>query len=150
MNPHRIAAGGIILKDDAILLVRYGTTGGGSYLVGPGGALDSGENAPQAIIRETMEETGVLVRPRRVLWIEDLQCTRFKMCKTWMLCEIVSGEVKPTDGARAEGITEVGWFRKDQLGTEMVFPPPLMEHDWSEFRSDRWQTRCLPSRIARF
>jgi 8-oxo-dGTP diphosphatase len=150
VNPHRIAAGGIILKDDAILLVRYGTTGGCSYLVGPGGALDSGENAVQAIIRETMEETGVMVRPRRVLWIEDLQCSRFKMCKTWMLCDIVSGDVMPTDGARAEGITEVGWFKKGQLENEVVYPPPIMQHDWDEFRSDHWEARCLPSRIANF
>jgi len=150
MNPHRIAAGGIILKDDAILLVRYGATGGGSYLVGPGGALDLRENAVQAIVRETMEETGVTVRPRRLLWIEDLQCPRFKMCKIWMLCDIVSGDVRPTDGARAEGITEVGWFKKDQLEDEVVYPPPIMQHDWDEFRSDHWQARCLPSRIASF
>jgi 8-oxo-dGTP diphosphatase len=150
MHPHRIAAGGIVLKEDAILLVRYGTAGGGSYLVGPGGALDSGENAVQAIIREAMEETGVLVRPHRVLWIEDLQCSRFKMCKIWMLCEVVSGDVRPTDGARAEGITEAGWFKKGQLEAEVVYPPPLMHHDWDEFRSDRWEVQCLPSRVASF
>ena len=150
MDPHRIAAGGIILKDDAILLVRYSTTSGGSYLVGPGGALGSGENAVQAIIRETMEETGVMVRPRRVLWIEDLQCSRFKMCKIWVLCDVVSGDVIPTDGARAEGITEVGWFKKGQLEHEVVYPPPVMQHEWEEFRSDHWEAQCLPSRIASF
>ncbi len=150
MNPHRIAAGGIILKDDAILLVRYAAAGGGSYLVGPGGALDSEENAVQAIMREVMEETGVLVRPRRVLWIEDLQCSRFKMCKTWMLCDVVSGDVMPTEGARAEGIAEAGWFKRDQLGSEVVYPPPLMQHDWDEFRSDNWEAQCLPSRVANF
>jgi 8-oxo-dGTP pyrophosphatase MutT (NUDIX family) len=139
-----------VLKEDAILLVRYGATGGGSYLVGPGGALDSGENAVQAIIRETMEETGVLVRPHRVLWIEDLQCSRFKMCKIWMLCEVVSGDVMPTDGARVEGITEAGWFRKDQLEEEVVYPPPIMQHDWDAFRSENWEAQCLPSRIASF
>ena len=150
MDPHRIAAGGIVLKDDAILLVRYGTTGGGSYLVGPGGALDSGENAVQAIIRETREETGVMVRPRRVLWIEDLQCSRFKMCKIWMLCDAVSGDIMPTDAARAEGISEVGWFNKGQLENEVVYPPPIMQYDWDEFRSDHWEAQCLPSRIASF
>jgi len=148
MSPYRIAAGGIILKDDAILLVRYRTTGGGSYLVGPGGALDSGENAVQAIIRETMEETGVVVRPRKVLWIEDLEGRHFKMCKTWMLCDVVSGDVVPTEGARAEGITEAAWFRKGQLENEVVYPPPIMQYDWDEFRSDRWQAQCLPLRTA--
>jgi ADP-ribose pyrophosphatase YjhB (NUDIX family) len=150
MNPHRIAAGGITLKDDAILLVRYGTTGGDSYLVGPGGALDPGENAVQAIIRETMEETGVMVRPCRVLWIEDLQCSRFKMCKIWMLCDVVSGDVMPTDGAKREGITQVGWFKKSQLEDKVVYPPPIMQHGWDEFRSDHWEAQCLPSRIASF
>lgn len=150
MKPHRIAAGGIILKDNAILLVRYRNTGGDSYLVGPGGALYWGENAAQAIIRETMEETGVMVQPRRVLWIEDLQCSLFKMCKIWMLCVIVNGEVRPTNGARAEGIIEAGWFKKGQLENELVYPPPLMQHDWDEFRSDHWEAQCLPSRVAKF
>ena len=150
MNPHRIAAGGIVLKDDAVLLVRYGATGSGSYLVAPGGALDSRENAVQAIIRETLEETGVLVRPGRLLWVEDLQCSRFKMCKIWMLCDFVSGEVMPTDGARVEGITEAGWFTKDRLRHEVVYPPPIMRHDWGEFGSDKWRAECLPSRVASF
>ena len=150
MKAHRIAAGGIVLKDDAILLVRYSRTDGSSYLVGPGGALESHENAVEAVIRETMEETGITVRPHRVLWIEDLQCSRFKMCKTWILCDVVSGVVLPTDGARAEGITETGWFKRSQLANEIVFPPPVMQHDWSEFGSGRWEARCLPCRVASF
>jgi 8-oxo-dGTP diphosphatase len=150
MNPHRIAAGGIVLKDDSMLLVRYGTTDGGSYLVGPGGALDEGETAVEAIIRETMEETGVMVRPHRVLWIEDLQCSRFKMCKIWMLCDVVWGDAIPTEGARAEGITEAGWYKKGQLQNEIVYPTPVMQHDWDDFGSDHWETECLPSQIASF
>jgi 8-oxo-dGTP pyrophosphatase MutT (NUDIX family) len=148
MIPHRIAGGAIVLRADAVLLVRYRAPGGGSFLVGPGGGLDAGENAVQAIIRETMEETGVLVRPRRVLWIEDLMWSRLKMCKIWMLCDVVSGDVMPTDGARAEGIIEARWFTKSQLVGEVVFPSPLMQHDWAEFRSDHWEAQCLPSRIA--
>jgi len=150
MKPHRIAAGGIILKDDAILLVRYRATDNGSYLVGPGGALDWGENAAQAIIRETMEETGVMVQPRKVLWIEDLQCSHFKMCKIWMLCDFVNGEVISTDGARVENITEAGWFKRSQLDHEVVYPPPLMQLNWGEFQSDNWEAECLPSRVANF
>ncbi len=150
MEAHRIAAGGIILNNDAILLVRYSTSNGTSFLAGPGGALESGENVEQAIVRETMEETGITVHPQKVLWIEDLQCSRFKMSKTWMLCEVVSGDVTPTDGARAEGITEARWFTKSELDNEVVFPSPVMQYDWSEFASDAWQTQCLPSRVASF
>ncbi len=150
MHPHRIAAGGIILNNDAILLVRYGTAGGGSFLVGPGGALETGENVVQAIIRETLEETGVLVRPRRVLWIEDLECAHYKMSKVWMLCDPVGGSVTATEGAKLEGIREAGWFTRGQLEREIVYPPPILLHDWETLRADHWETQCLPSRAADF
>jgi 8-oxo-dGTP pyrophosphatase MutT (NUDIX family) len=150
MKEHRISAAGIILKDDAILLVRYPAADGGSFLVGPGGGLEIGENAVQAIIREVMEETSVAVRPYKVLWIEDLQCSRFKMCKIWMLCDVVCGEVRLTEGAKAEGITEAGWFKRNQLENEVVFPSPVVQHDWDEFRSENWEARCLPSARADF
>jgi 8-oxo-dGTP pyrophosphatase MutT (NUDIX family) len=150
MKPHRIAAGGIVLKEDTILLVRYPKANDSSYLVGPGGALESGENAIEAIARETIEETGITVRPHKVLFIEDLLCSRFKMCKIWMLCDVVSGIVVPTDGAKAEGIVQAAWFARDQLIYEEVFPSPILQYDWNEFRSNRWETLCLPSQVAGF
>ena len=150
MYPHRISGGGIILKDDAILLVRYLDTDGESFLVGPGGGLEKEENAVQAIVRETLEETSITVRPYKVLWIEDLQCSKFKLCKIWMLCDVVSGQVRPTEGAKKEGIIEAAWFKRSQLENEVVYPPPVMEHDWKEFGSERWDVQCLPSRVADF
>jgi 8-oxo-dGTP diphosphatase len=149
MKPHRIAAGGIVIRDDAILLVRYGT-GPESYLVGPGGAVEEAENIEQAIVRETLEETKITVRPRKVLWIEDIQCSRYKMSKTWMLCDAVVGEVRKTEGARAEGITEARWLSRTELADTVVFPSPIMQTDWRELESDGWQTICLPSRVAGF
>jgi ADP-ribose pyrophosphatase YjhB (NUDIX family) len=147
---HRIAAGGIIFEDDAVLLVRYPDRQGGTYLVGPGGALEDEENVVQAIIRETLEETNVGVRPERVIIIEDLICSRVKMCKVWMICEVVEGSIRRTEGAEKEGIIEAAWFTRGQLAGEVVFPPPLLEVDWDQLRSEEWQVACLPSREARF
>ena len=67
-KPHRIAAGGLIFRDEAILLVRYCDADGGTYLVGPGGGLEEDENVVQAIVREVEEETGITVRPQKRLW----------------------------------------------------------------------------------
>ena len=75
---HRIAAGGLIFRDDAILLVRYRNANEGTYLVGPGGELEENENVVQAIVRETMEETNVRVQPKRVVIIEDLICIQLQ------------------------------------------------------------------------
>jgi ADP-ribose pyrophosphatase YjhB (NUDIX family) len=112
---HRIAAGGIIFKDNAVLLVRYRDGDGQTYLVGPGGALKDEENIVQAIVRETREETNVIVQPKRVVIIEDLISSRYKMSKVWMICEVLEGNVCMTDEAEKEGIIEAGWFTKPQL-----------------------------------
>jgi 8-oxo-dGTP diphosphatase len=149
-RPHRIAAGALTFQDDSVLLVRYRDGSGGTYLVGPGGALDDDENVVQAIIRETREETGITVSPQKVVVIEDLLCSRFKMCKVWMVCQVVDGVIRRTEGADREGIVDAGWFTRAELDGEVVYPLPLLQYDWNRLRSDSWQVECLPSRRAGF
>jgi ADP-ribose pyrophosphatase YjhB (NUDIX family) len=150
-KPHRISAGGIIFKGNTVLLVRYrNTNAAGTYLVGPGGKLEDNENIIQAIIRETKEETGVSVAPKRVVAIEDLMCSNFKMIKVWMVCGVIEGEIHKTEDAQKEGIIEASWFTKDQLASEVVFPSSIMQHDWEQFLDETWQVECYPSRKASF
>lgn len=147
-NPHRIAAGGIIFKGNAVLLVRYPAKDGKkTFLVGPGGGLEDDENIIQAVIRETKEETGVMVEPKRVVIIEDLIDSRCKMIKIWMVCEYGSGKVHKTREAEKEGIMETAWFTKEQLANEKVYPALLMESDWKQLRMKNWEIKILPSRV---
>ena len=131
--PHRIAAGGIIIRDDRILLVRYGRSDGGTYLAAPGGGLVDHESATDGVVREVEEETGLKVDPVKLLFIEDLVSVRYKMCKIWFLCGAGSGEIQKTPGAAEEGIIEARWFTKRELAAETVYPPPLLEYDWGRF-----------------
>jgi 8-oxo-dGTP pyrophosphatase MutT (NUDIX family) len=55
---HRIAAGGIVVREGKVLLVRY-RGGSGTYVVAPGGAIEDGESLAGAAEREVEEETGV-------------------------------------------------------------------------------------------
>lgn len=52
--PHRIAAGAIVLKEEAIVLVRYRNEDGTSYLVAPGGAAQERESVADAAVREVL------------------------------------------------------------------------------------------------
>jgi ADP-ribose pyrophosphatase YjhB (NUDIX family) len=143
---HRIAAGGVVFKDNKLLMVRYHDATLDSFLVCPGGGLEEDENIIQAIIREVKEETGIAVEPVKVLAIEDLLTGDYKMIKVWMLCDWLAGEILETEEAAKEGIIQAGWFSSEQLSGEVVYPPIITEHDWQLFRSDTWQVECLPSR----
>lgn len=147
---HRISAGAIVIQEDQILLVRYNNTDGKSYLVGPGGGVFSNEGIYQAVVREVREETGLEVSPQKVLFVEDLLSRRYRIVKIWLLCNLVGGQLANTQGALEEGITDVAWYRKDQLLNEAVYPPVLSSYDWETFPQNNWESKYLELRETDF
>lgn len=145
----RIAASAIILHEDKILLVRY-KHGESSFLVGPGGGVHVNEDLNQALVREVKEETGIIVQPGKMLFVEDLLTKNYRMIKFWFLCIIIEGQLKQTQEAKEEGIIEVGWFSKDDLLNEIVFPSIIMDVDWTIFCKDNWQTKYLELKKANY
>ncbi len=53
-------AAGILIRDKKLLVER---SKGKEYIIAPGGSIELGETAEEAVIRELMEEFGVTVRP---------------------------------------------------------------------------------------
>jgi 8-oxo-dGTP pyrophosphatase MutT (NUDIX family) len=147
--PHRIAAGAIVVRDDRILLVRHRDPGGGTFLVAPGGGVLEHESVADAAVREAFEETGVRVAPGPVLLIEDILATHFKMCKVWIGCDVLAGEVSATEGAEREGILEARWFRRVELNSEIVYPWIVTGRAWPSFRAPEYPTEISPPRRAR-
>ena len=61
--------GAIIFRRDRILLVERGKSPLKGYWSLPGGAVETGERLEDAIRREVLEETGLVVKPVRVATI---------------------------------------------------------------------------------
>jgi len=118
---HRIAAGGIIVRNGRVLLVRY-SDGESTYLVAPGGGIEDCESLANAAEREVAEETGVKCNALWPVMIENLRASRYQMLKVWYLCDYVDGVASRTTRALAEGIIEVGWYSDDELHDEIVYP----------------------------
>jgi 8-oxo-dGTP diphosphatase len=147
---HRISAGAIVIQEDHVLLVRYDGAGGRSYLVGPGGGVLGNEGIHQAVIREVREESGLEVSPQKVLFVEDLLSRRHRIVKIWFLCNLIGGQLTNTQGALEESITDVAWYRRDELLNEVVYPPALLSYDWGAFPRHNWESKYLELRETDF
>jgi len=146
----RISAGGIVIKDNRILLVRYGDISGKSYLVAPGGSVNSEEGLSQAAVRELKEETGLDIVPGKILCVEDLCFDIYRMTKVWFLCRVVGGRLERTQGAIDEKISEVKWYLKNEIRDEIVYPSIIMDYSWKSFSQKTWQTKYLEMTYADF
>ena len=61
--------GAIILKRNQVLLVERGKAPLEGYWSLPGGVLETGESLEKGVCREVLEETGLVVKPLRVVEI---------------------------------------------------------------------------------
>lgn len=103
----------VISRDDAgrVLLVKHADTG---VWVAPGGSVEPDETPADAAVREMWEETGLLVRPTRVLGVYGGPAFRVKYANgdevgyvmTVLDCEVVGGALVP-DGVETLGMSYV-------------------------------------------
>jgi 8-oxo-dGTP pyrophosphatase MutT (NUDIX family) len=143
VREYRISAGGIIIKHDRLLLVRTNNGREGNFLVAPGGGVIGDESIYETAIREVHEETGLVVKPIKILFVEDLLSRQHRIVKIWFLCQHFGGQLKNTPQALEESICEIGWYSREQLQKETVYPTGIMDYDWSEFVINNWETKYL-------
>lgn len=70
----RVAAYGLLQRDDRMLLCRLSKRVGvnSGYWTLPGGGLDFGEDPETAVVREFMEETGLVVKVDKLVSVNSL------------------------------------------------------------------------------
>ncbi len=96
-----------LVRDDGgrLLLERRSDSGQWSL---PGGAIDPGEAPAQALVREVHEETGLVVRPVRLVGVVGPQLIvyphgdRLEVTTSVFVCDVVGGELVALDGESLE------------------------------------------------
>ncbi len=104
------------LRGREVLLVERGKAPARGLWGLPGGAVEVGETIEEAVAREVLEETSVVVKPLELLTLfnsinrddEDKVRTHFILFE--YLCEYISGEVKAGDDA-----PDARWVSIDDL-----------------------------------
>lgn len=113
------AVGAIVFRDGAVLLVKRGSEPNRGRWSIPGGSLEVGETVEEAAARETLEETGVEVRPiqtvdvREYVGRDDSGRIRWHYVLIGVLCEYRAGEPRPgsdADNARFVPLRELAEY----------------------------------------
>ncbi len=110
-----VGVGGVVVRNGQVLLVRRGQEPlKGEWSV-PGGMVSVGERLEEAVRRELMEETGLVIEPLSVLGVFDRilkagDRVRYHYVLVDYLCRAVRGEAKA-----ASDVTEVRWAASDRL-----------------------------------
>lgn len=126
-DPLRPAARAIVIHNNKVLIMKRTKPNGIKYMVTPGGRLEPGESAEDAVLREVTEETTVTIADPQLVFIEDPNDGRWGMQYIY-LCRYVSGE--PILNPESEeyefqqqglGTFEPLWLSYDQLD-DMEFP----------------------------
>jgi len=113
-----LGVGALIFNRDKILLIERGKEPMKGQWSLPGGALETGETLEQGIIREVREETGLEVKPLKVLEIFE-RITRdahgvpeYHYVLIDYICRITGGSLRAADDA-----SRVAWVPRRLLST---------------------------------
>ena len=107
----------VITNGDKVLLIqRAPPVRGAGYWAPVSGEVEPGERQEAAVVREAMEEVGLVVRPLRKVWENISSRGTFRL--HWWLAEYVAGELM----LDKREVSEARWLTPDEIcGLEETF-----------------------------
>jgi 8-oxo-dGTP diphosphatase len=98
----------------------------------PGGRLEFGETAEKTVVRELIEETGLLIEPLKILDTWDLVQENYQITGIIYLCKLKEGEVKLSHEHDA-----YKWIDVERSSIETlygVFKSRMINWDWEQLK----------------
>lgn len=92
-NRVRVRVCGFLKEDDKLLLIKHINLGTPEFWVPPGGGMEFGESAIDTLMREFREETGLEIRVKKFLCINEFLQAPLHGIELFFEVERVSGEL---------------------------------------------------------
>ena len=113
-----------VLRENGKVLLTRSAFHGSSFINFPGGGVEIGEAPMAALLREFVEETGLVVRPARTLYASEgahlSTQAPIQIVSAYWLVERVSGDLNA--GGNGDDVLELMWADPARLPVEEMFP----------------------------
>ena len=115
-----VGVAGALVADGKILLIRRGREPMRGTWSLPGGALETGETILEGVVREVLEETGLLVRPLELVAMldrilrDEQGAVEFHYVLLDWLCELADEDGRSDARAGSDAI-EVAWMSAEEI-----------------------------------
>jgi len=138
---HRIRSAVILIQDQKILLVKHvDPSTGEEWWVPPGGGLgDQDDSILSCAVRETYEETGLVVLASRLVYLREFveRSSQTRNVELYFLGTDFSGEPTLANVAGSgpdEGyIQQIAWLSRQEIQGLTVYPQELQGEFWEDF-----------------
>jgi 8-oxo-dGTP diphosphatase len=118
-------AAAVIVQDGRLLLVRRRVAEGSLSWQFPAGQIEPGESPEDAAVRETFEETGLVVAARRLLGDRVHPNTKRRMY--YVEADALAGTAYVADTEELDAVT---WVKSSEITDYVPYPfwGPVQEH----------------------
>ncbi|MBE9012087.1 NUDIX hydrolase [Pseudanabaenaceae cyanobacterium LEGE 13415] len=139
---HRIRSAGLIVQEDEILLVAHKSPITGKiHWIPPGGGVEQEDESIFACAaREIFEETGLTASLSRIAYVQEFYDARsnVRSCEFYCVVDRFSGtptiEHLPPSSTDSDWITEVRWFKREDLDRITAYPDRLRDRFWQDLK----------------
>ena len=130
----KVAVGAAVFNDEGeLLLIQRADSGVWLY---PTGWCDIGYSAPEVVVKEVLEETGVEVEVERLIGVLDgmrLGASRIPLYSLLFLCRATGGELL----AHPLEVTDLGWFARHTLPSPTLGAERWADHVFASYEGER-------------
>ncbi len=115
-----VGVGAVVIQDNRVLLVQRGTEPARGQWSIPGGLIDVGETLREAVTREALEETGLIVEPIELIELldrihRDGERVRYHYVIADYLCRVIGGTMQAASDA-----DDVRWVERSQWNSHSI------------------------------